>query len=105
MEPEGEGFRFTAEAWSQRDELLREAEDRIESARFEPPDASGLSETSIALLRRIAAGELVAITGANRPHSASLRQPGSSCSAIPSPMEMSRVTTGHIGGGIDSTTA
>ena len=67
MEPEGEGFRFTAEAWSQLDELLREAEDRIESDRFEPPDARDLSETSIALLRRIAAGELVEITDANRP--------------------------------------
>ena len=31
------------------------------------------------------------------PHSASLRQPGSSCSAIRSPREMSRATTGHIG--------
>jgi hypothetical protein len=67
MEPDGEGFRFTAEAWDRREELLHEAEDRIERERYEPPDASGLSGASLALLRRIASGERVEVTRENRP--------------------------------------
>jgi hypothetical protein len=67
MEPDGEGFRFTAEAWDRREELLREAEDRIERERYEPPDASGLSGAALALLRRIASGDRVEVTRENRP--------------------------------------
>ena len=67
MEPDGEDFRFTAEAWERREDLLREAEDRIERERYEPPDAGGLSEAARALLRRIASEERVEITKANRP--------------------------------------
>ena len=67
MEPDGEGFRFTAEAWERREELLREAEDRIERERYDPPDTSNLSDAATALLRRIAPGERVEITKANRP--------------------------------------
>jgi hypothetical protein len=67
MEPDGAGFRFTAEAWDRREDLLREAEDRIERERYEPPDAGGLSEAAKTLLRRIASEERVEITKANRP--------------------------------------
>jgi hypothetical protein len=51
MEPDGEGFGFTAEAWERREELLREAEERIERERYDPPDASDLSEAARELLR------------------------------------------------------
>ena len=67
MEPDAEGFGFTAEAWERREELLREAEDRIEQERYDPPDTSNLSDAAIALLRRIASGERVEVTTANRP--------------------------------------
>jgi hypothetical protein len=67
MEPDAEGFGFTAEAWERREELLREAEDRIELERYDPPDTSNLSDAAIALLRRIASGERVEVTTANRP--------------------------------------
>jgi hypothetical protein len=66
MEPDAEGFGFTAEAWERREELLREAEDRIELERYDPPDTSNLSDAAIALLRRIASGERVEVTTANR---------------------------------------
>ena len=66
MEPDGEGFGFTAEAWARREELLREAEDRIERERYDPPDVSNLSDAAWALLRRIASGERVDVTKANR---------------------------------------
>jgi hypothetical protein len=67
MEPDGDGFGFTAEAWERREELLREAEDRIERERYDPPDTSNLSDAAMALLRRIASGERVEVTKANRP--------------------------------------
>jgi hypothetical protein len=67
MEPDAEGFAFTAKAWERREELLREAEDRIERERYDPPDISNLSNAAIALLRRIASGERVEVTTANRP--------------------------------------
>jgi hypothetical protein len=67
MEPDAEGFAFTAKAWERREELLREAEDRIERERYDPPDTSNLSDAAIALLRRIASGERVEVTTANRP--------------------------------------
>jgi len=37
--PEAE-YRFTEDGWARRQELLSEAEQRIERERFEPPDAS-----------------------------------------------------------------
>jgi hypothetical protein len=57
MEPDGEDFRFTEEGWARREELLREAEERIERARFKPPDVGSLSEAARVLLRRHLAGE------------------------------------------------
>jgi hypothetical protein len=66
MEPDGEDFRFTTEGWTRRDEILRAAEERIERERFEPPDASHLSESGRGLLRRIASGDRVEITDQNR---------------------------------------
>ena len=60
-------YRFTAEGWERREEILRDEEDRIERERFEPPDASRLSETAWALLRRIISDERVEITTGNRP--------------------------------------
>jgi hypothetical protein len=60
-------YRFTAEGWERREEILRDEEDRIERERFEPPDASNLSETARALLRRIISDERVEITTGSRP--------------------------------------
>jgi len=57
MEPDGEDFRFNEEGWTRREELLREAEERIERERFKPPDAGSLSEAARVLLRRHLAGE------------------------------------------------
>ncbi|HZW34182.1 MAG TPA: hypothetical protein VFF52_25895 [Isosphaeraceae bacterium] len=62
MEPDGEDFRFTEEGWARREELLREAEERIERERFEPPDASSLSESARELVRRILAGTDIEVT-------------------------------------------
>jgi hypothetical protein len=67
MEPDGEDFRFTTDGWTRRDEILRAAEERIERERFDPPDASNLSESARGLLRRIASGDRVEITDENRP--------------------------------------
>jgi hypothetical protein len=66
MAPDGHDFRFTEDGYANRDELLREAEDRIERERFEPPDASSLSEAARELLRRRLAGDME-VTDANRP--------------------------------------
>jgi hypothetical protein len=66
MEPDGEDFRFTTVGWTRRDEILRAAEERIERERFAPPDASRLSESARGLLRRIASGDRVEISGQNR---------------------------------------
>jgi hypothetical protein len=60
-------YRFTAEGWERREEILRDEEDRIERERFAPPDASNLSEAARALLRRIISDERVEITTGNRP--------------------------------------
>jgi hypothetical protein len=49
MEPDGEDFRFTEDGWSRREEILRE-EERIERERYDPPDASDLSEVARELL-------------------------------------------------------
>jgi hypothetical protein len=66
MVPDGADFKFTEDGWAHREELLREAEERIERERFEPPDASNLSDSAKKLLRRIACGERVEVTPANR---------------------------------------
>ncbi len=60
-------YRFTEEGLRRREELLAEAQDRIERERYEPPDASKLSEAARVLLRRIVSGERVQITTAIRP--------------------------------------
>ncbi len=60
-------YRFTEEGLRRREELLAEAQDRIERERYEPPDASKLSQAAKVLLRRIVSGERVQITTANRP--------------------------------------
>ena len=54
-------FRFTADGWVQRDELLAEVQDRIERERFDPPDPSNLSDSAWDLLRRRSAGEKVPV--------------------------------------------
>ena len=59
-------FCFTESGMKQREEILHNAEDRIERERFEPPDVSNLSEASWALLRQIVSGERVEITHRNR---------------------------------------
>jgi hypothetical protein len=66
MAPDGNDFRFTEDGYANREELLRDAEDRIERERFEPPDASNLSEAARDLLRRRLAGDRE-VTDANRP--------------------------------------
>jgi hypothetical protein len=60
-------YRFTAEGMGRREQILNQEHDRIERARFEPPDASNLSETARVLLRRIISGERIEITKENRP--------------------------------------
>jgi hypothetical protein len=59
-------YRFTQEGLRRREELLTEAQDRIERERYEPPDASKLSDAARVLLRRIVSGERVEITNENR---------------------------------------
>jgi hypothetical protein len=69
MEPvpgsEGE-YRFTPEGLEHREAILEREADRIERERYEPPDASGLSEAARELLRRRLAGD-EEVTDANRP--------------------------------------
>jgi len=67
MVPVGEDFRFTEDGWARRDELLREAEERIERERYEPPDASDLSEAARELLRTCIAGNCPDGDESNRP--------------------------------------
>jgi hypothetical protein len=57
MEPIGDDYRFTGEGWARRETLLVQAEERLERRRFEPPDASNLSEAARDLLRRWLAGD------------------------------------------------
>ncbi len=66
MTPDGDDFRFTDEGWAHREELLHEAADRIERERFEPPDASNVSESARDLLRRHLRGDRE-VTDGNRP--------------------------------------
>jgi hypothetical protein len=60
-------YRFTEDGFARREETLREAEERIERARFEPPDASRLSGAPWKLLRRRVAGEDVPVDDGTKP--------------------------------------
>jgi hypothetical protein len=63
-------FRFTGDGLARREEILREAEDRIERERFEPPDASNLnlSESARELLRLLVlTGDRVGVTPETKP--------------------------------------
>jgi hypothetical protein len=71
-------YRFTEQGYTRREEILREEEDRIERARFEPPDPSNLSDAARALLGRIATSVRVEIMGEIDPRSASWPRRGSS---------------------------
>jgi hypothetical protein len=66
MEPDGEDFRFTEDGWARREEILHDEYERIERERYEPPDASHLSESAKELLCRRLAGDRK-VTDANRP--------------------------------------
>jgi hypothetical protein len=66
MEPDGEDFKFTEDGWARREELISEAQERIEREHFDPPDASNLSESARDVLRRRLAGDRE-VTDANRP--------------------------------------
>ena len=57
LEPNGRDFGFTEQGWSQRNELLAEAENHIERRRFDPPDGSKLSKAARELVRRRLAGD------------------------------------------------
>jgi hypothetical protein len=69
MEPvpgsEGE-YRFTREGLEHGEAILGREAERIERERYEPPDASRLSEAARELLRRRLAGDRE-VTDANRP--------------------------------------
>ena len=58
-------YRFTEEGMQCREEILDREAERIERERYEPPDASNLSETARELLRRHLAGE-DEVTDSNR---------------------------------------
>jgi hypothetical protein len=60
-------YRFTEEGLRRREDLLAEAQDRIERERYDPPDASKLSDAARVLLRRMVLGERIEIMTANRP--------------------------------------
>jgi len=66
MVPDGEDFQFTEEGWTRREEILRDEQERIERERYDPPDASNLSESAREVLRRRLAGDRE-VTDANRP--------------------------------------
>ncbi len=59
-------YEFIEDGWARRQGLLSETEERIKRERFEPPDASNLSEAAGELLRRRLAGDRE-VTDANRP--------------------------------------
>jgi hypothetical protein len=67
MVPEGDDFRFTEEGWARREEILHEAAERIEQERYDPPDASNLSESARELLRICSAGKCPDGDETNRP--------------------------------------
>ena|ERR1017187_1214477 len=60
-------YRFTEDGLRQREELLAEAQDRIERERYEPPDAGRLSEAARELLRTCIAGDCPDGDETNRP--------------------------------------
>jgi hypothetical protein len=60
-------YRFTEDGLRQREELLAEAQDRIERERYEPPDAGTLSEAARKLLRTCLAGDCPDGDETNRP--------------------------------------
>ena len=59
-------YRFTREGLEHREAILEREAERIERDRYEPPDASHLSEAARELLRRRLAGDRE-VTDANRP--------------------------------------
>jgi hypothetical protein len=67
MESDGEDFRFTEDGWPRREAILREEEERIERERYDPPDASSLSEAARELLRACVAGTCPDGDEGNRP--------------------------------------
>lgn len=67
MEPDGEKFRLTEWGRVHGQEVVEQEYDRIERERYEPPDASGLSETAWQLLQRVASGDRIEVTPENRP--------------------------------------
>jgi len=60
-------YRFTEDGLRQREELLAEAQDRIERERYEPPDVGSLSEAARELLRTCIAGDCPDGDETNRP--------------------------------------
>jgi len=60
-------YRFTEYGFRQREELLAEAQDRIERERYEPPDVGSLSEAARELLRTCIAGDCPDGDETNRP--------------------------------------
>ena len=69
MEPvSGTGdYRLTEWGRVNGQEVVEREYDRIERERYEPPDASGLSEAAWALLEEMATTERVEVTPENRP--------------------------------------
>jgi hypothetical protein len=65
MEPDGEDYRFTADGWARREEILRMQEERIERERYAPPDGR-LSVAARERLRRYLAGDR-RVTDEDRP--------------------------------------
>ena len=63
----GDDYRFTDDGWAHREELLREAQERIERERYEPPDPSNLSESAKELLRTCISGNCPDGDETNRP--------------------------------------
>ena len=59
-------YRFTREGLEHGEAILEREAERIERERYEPPDASRLSEAARELLRRRLAGDRE-VTDANRP--------------------------------------
>jgi hypothetical protein len=59
-------YRFTEFGLARREEILVREQERIERERFEPPDASKLSESAVDIIRRILAGGTVAVSEASR---------------------------------------
>jgi len=59
-------YRFTGEGLEHGEAILEREAERIERERYEPPDASRLSEAARELLRRRLAGDRE-VTDANRP--------------------------------------